>query len=185
MHPTKFLALLFTCTLFVAASCEKEDPEPPNTPEVISVLSYTLTPEGGGDAVVFQFEDLDGDGGNAPTITNGTLTANTVYDGALTLFVEGEGGRESLNPEIEEEDEEHQFFFQTDAGVTVAYADMDADGNPIGLASKLTTTEAGTGTMTIILHHEPMKSAEGVASGDITNSEGSTDVEANFVLDVQ
>ena len=41
------------------------------------------------------------------------------------------------------------------------------DGNPVGLATSLTTGAAGSGTYTIHLEHEPEKSASGVASGDI------------------
>jgi len=75
---------------------------------------------------------------------------------------------------------------------------MDADGNPVGLSSTLTTGAAGSGTLTVTLRHEPMKSATGVtlrhepmksatgvADGDITNAGGETDIEIVFPVDVQ
>jgi len=180
---TTLLALLLIGTLIT--SC---DPDPIVDPpvELITTLTYTLTPEGGGDNVVLSFQDIDGDGGDAPVIVNGTLAANQVYTGSLDLLNESVDPSESITEEISEEDEDHQFFFATNvAGLAVTYTDMDADGNPIGLASQLTTTDAGTGTLTITLLHKPMKSAAGVADGDLTNAQGETDIEATFDIDVQ
>ncbi|MFT6148889.1 MAG: hypothetical protein ACJAUH_001575, partial [Saprospiraceae bacterium] len=86
----------------------------------------------------------------------------------------------------EEEAEEHQFFFQTTLNdLEVIYDDQDADGNPIGLTTTVTTGNSDTGTITIILKHEPNKSAAGVINGDITNAGGETDIEVTFGVDVQ
>lgn len=178
------LALLFA-SLFVFSSCEKKDPEPVNEEEVITTLTYTLTPGGGGTPVVLSFKDLDGDGGNAPTITGGTLAANTVYNGAIVLLNETESPAENVTEEIEEKDDEHQFFFQASgANVTVAYADSDGT-NPVGLATTVTTGDASSGTLTVTLRHEPAKDAAGVAAGDIANAGGETDIEVTFNVTVQ
>jgi hypothetical protein len=40
-----------------------------------------------------------------------------------------------------------------------------------------TGTAATTGNIVVILRHEPIKNAEGVASGDITNAGGATDAQ--------
>lgn len=167
-------------------SCEKDAPDIPNEEELITTLVYTLTPQGGGAAVEFRFTDLDGDGGDAPVIINGTLAANTIYNGAIALLNEAEIPTEDITEEVQEEDEEHQLFFQVaTANSTVAYADADDDGNPIGLASTLTAGDASAGTLTITLRHEPDKSAEGVAGGDMTNAGGETDIEVTFNVAVQ
>jgi len=179
-----FLALLLTATI-ILSGCEKDDPVVVNEEEVITTLNYTLT-SANGAVTTLSFQDLDGDGGNAPTITGGTLAANQTYTGSLTLLNETEEPAESITEEIEAEDAEHQFFFQSDiSGLTVAYADQDADGNPVGLSSTLTTGAAASGTVTIILRHEPVKSADGVSEGDITNADGETDIEVEFPVDVQ
>lgn len=185
MHSTKFLTLFLALTAFVFTSCDKDDPEIINEEEVISALVYTLTPEGGGDTVIFRFEDLDGEGGNTPIITNDTLAANTVYNGEITLFAVETDELAETTSEIREEDDDHQFFFQTEGGATVTYADMDSDGKPIGLSTQLTTTDAGMGTMTITLRHLPNKSAEGVATGNIANAGGESDIEVDFILEIQ
>lgn len=161
-------------------------PEPEMEEEVITTLTYTLTSADGSDTAVFTFQDLDGDGGNAPEITGGTLLSNTTYNGQLTLLNESETPIESITEEIEEEDDEHQFFFSSsDASVTVSYDDVDENNAPVGLSSILTTTITGTTNLTITLRHEPSKDAENVSAGDITNAGGSTDIEATFPITIQ
>lgn len=185
MNKTLLLSMLLSATILSITSCKKDDPDPINEEEVITTLTYTLTSPGG-TSVVLNFVDLDGDGANAPVITGGTLEANQTYTGRIELLNESETPAEDITTEIQEEDEDHQFFFESDlSGVTVAYTDTDADGNPVGLNTTLTTADAGSGNLKITLHHEPDKSADGVANGDITNSNGETDIEVTFPIDVQ
>ena len=175
-------------SLLAVMSCS-DDPDDPiieNEEEVITTLTYTLTPSEGGSAVVLSYQDLDGDGANEPTITNGTLSAETTYSGALTLLNETESPAESITEEIEEEDADHQFFFETTvSGLSVAYADSDDDGKPVGLASTLTTGSAGSGNLTVTLKHEPDKSASGVSDGVITNAGGETDISVTWTITVE
>ncbi|MFT7376933.1 MAG: hypothetical protein ACI88Z_000758, partial [Sphingobacteriales bacterium] len=56
---------------------------------------------------------------------------------------------------------------------------------PLGLQTTITTTDVGNGTLTVILRHEPNKSASGVANGDISNAGGETDIEVTFNITVQ
>lgn len=186
MKSIQFFVFAILATMFTISSCTVDDPEPPNEEEVITTLIYTLTPNGGGDVVTFQFQDLDGDGGDTAIITNGTLTANTSYTGSVELLNEAESPVEDITVEIRAEAEEHQFFYATTAtDLTIGYNDSDADNNPIGLETAVNTGAATTGTLTITLRHEPMKSATGVASGDITNAGGETDIEVTFDVTIQ
>ncbi len=182
----KLLSLLFLAlTLAVITSCEKEEPEVPNEEELITTLRYTLTPTLGGSVVVLEFKDLDGDGGDDPIITSGTLDANASYSGSIVLLNEAENPVENISLEVAEEDDEHQFFFSSTAGITVAYNDQDDDGNPLGLATTVTTGEAGSGELTVILRHEPDKNASGVNEGKIDNAGGETDIEVSFPVTIQ
>lgn len=175
---------IFSILFFTA--CEKDDPDLPNEEELITTLVYTLTPQGGGTAVEFRFTDLDGDGGNAPVIINGNVVSNTVYNGTITLLNESESPTKNITEEVQQEAEEHQLFFAvSSANATVEYADTDADGNPIGLLSTLTTAGASSGTLTVTLRHEPNKSATGVVAGNIANAGGETDIEVTFDVTVQ
>ncbi|WP_336375852.1 type 1 periplasmic binding fold superfamily protein [Aureisphaera galaxeae] len=142
-------------------------------------MTITLTPQGGGTAVVMQTRDADGDGPNPPVVTVvGDLTAGTTYDGAAVFLNETETPAENITTEIAEEDEEHQIFYVAGAGldVTTAYSDQDADGNPVGLAFTLTANTAGAGTLTVILRHEPTKPNDGTPS----DAGGETDIAETF-----
>ncbi len=179
---TTFLVVL----LLALSSCQPEDPIVPNEEEVITSLIYTLTPAGGGTPVVFSISDPDGDGGNAPTITNGVLQANKTYNGVITLFNETENPAEAIHPEVLAEGAEHQFFFEnTLDSITVAYADQDANGQGIGLQTTFTTGAAEQGTLQVILRHEPNKTAAGVAIDNATPAGGETDIEVTFNVDIQ
>jgi hypothetical protein len=186
MTKNYLLFALVAVTLVLNSACNDDDPEIPDGEELITTVNYTLTPTAGGTAITMTFQDLDGDGGNDPIITGGTLDTNQTYTGSLELLNESETPVEDITIEIREEDEEHQFFFQSSlADLTIGYNDQDADGNPIGLSSTITTGAAGTGNITIILRHEPSKSAANVSDGDITNAGGETDIEVTFPVDIQ
>lgn len=178
-----FFVLLTCSALF--SSCETDDPVIPNEEEVITTVNFTLTPSGGGTPVVMSFRDLDGDGGNAPTITSGVLAANSTYTGSVQFLNELETPAEDITEEVEEEDDEHQLFYATTGGITVSYLNTDGDGLPLGLMTEVNTSAAGAGTITITLRHEPNKSAMGVSDGNIANAGGETDIEVSFAVNVQ
>ena len=185
----KYLKFIFIVnilfTVLFLNSCKDDDPIDMNDEEVITTLTYTLTPTSG-DVVTLSFLDLDGDGGDDPIITGGILQSNMSYIGVLDLKNEAETPAESITEEIEEEALEHQFFFTaTGANLTVGYADEDDNGNPLGLVTTLTTGDASSGTIQVVLRHEPDKSATGVQSGDITNAGGETDIEVTFDITLQ
>lgn len=185
MRKPIFAVLALACAA-TFVSCEKDDPEIPNEEELITTLKYTLTPASGGNAVVLEFKDLDGDGGSAPVITTDDLQANTTYTGVLDLLNETETPAESITEEIEEESLDHQFFFSSTKGdLTVAYDDQDDAGNPLGLKTTINSGSAGNGTLTITLRHEPDKNASGVSSGNIQNAGGETDIEVTFDIIVK
>ena len=166
-------------------SCEKDDPEIRNEEELITTVKYTLTPQSDGSEVVFLFRDLDGDGGNSPVITAGSLRSGIIYSGTLELLNEAETPVEDITEEIENEGDAHQFFFISNANISVQYNDTDLNGKPVGLKTVLTTGNAGTGKFKIILRHQPDKNASGVANGDITNAGGETDIEVEFDVVIQ
>jgi len=180
-----FFAFVIASSLFFIG-CDPPEPYQPPVLELITTLSYTLTPVDGGPSVSLSFFDEDGDGGDAPIITEGLLNANTTYSGSIRLLNELDTPVENISEEVAEDDEDHQFFFQsTISDLTIAYVDQDADGNPFGLFSTLTTGAASEGSITIILRHEPDKFASGVPEGDITNAGGESDIEVTIPVIVQ
>ncbi len=176
---------VFSLTLF--NSCSKDDPEIPNEEELITTLIWDLEPIGNkGQPVEFKFKDIDGDGGSDPVITGGPINQNEDYNCTLTLLNEASNPVEDITNEIKSESAEHQFFFRRDGNldVQISYEDEDTDGNPLGLATRLSVGSIGTGTITITLRHEPDKMADGVSEGNIFNAGGETDIEVTFDIDV-
>ena len=180
----KFFKYALLASTLIFASCSDDDdnaPDPVNEEEVITTLTVTL--ESGSDTVVMQYQDLDGDGPDAATVTvSGSLNANTVYDGSIVLLNETESPAENVTEEIEEEDDEHQFFYTVGSGLDVAtdYANFDGDGNPLGTLFVLNVGSASSGGLTFTLRHEPNKPNTG-----LENAGGSTDIEVTFDVTVE
>ncbi|MCA6488025.1 MAG: hypothetical protein IM534_09205, partial [Chitinophagaceae bacterium] len=65
MQIKKIFAMFLLLTT-VLVSCKKDAHEH-NDEEVITTLRLTFSPVGGGNNVVFQYDDADGPGGNQPT----------------------------------------------------------------------------------------------------------------------
>ena len=186
---TRNLYLILLGAMVAFVSCDDDDTPPPiNEEEVITTLTVTLLPQGGGGApIILQSRDLDGDGPNPPVVTvSGSLTSGQDYDGSIVLLNETESPAEDITEEIEEEDEDHQFFFITGGNldVTTAYTDQDGNGQPIGLSFSSAAGVPSTGTFTVVLRHEPDKDGAGVSDGDITNAGGETDISVDFQLEV-
>lgn len=153
------------------------------------------------DGTRFEFDDVDGDGGEPPTIDPVVLTAGTY---ALTLHFENrlEDPAEDITEEVNDESADHLVLFtgsaiagpatsNTAAPLAQAYADTDANGLPVGLANTITATP-GTGLMTLTLRHmpaelPPQKSADTtseVRDNGIDSIGGATDAQVVFMVTV-
>ena len=183
---TQSIILLFFLSSFYMVSCELNDPVIINEEELITTVIFTMTPEDNSEDIVFRFEDLDGTGGNDPVIMTGVLKSNSVYTGNLRLLNTIENPQIDISEEVFEEGVDHQVFYEfSDTSFQLSYNDLDIEGNPIGLNTKITSSNPGSSTLKIILRHEPNKTAPGVADGTITNAGGETDIEIIFPIDVQ
>jgi hypothetical protein len=177
----KLLALLFVSSLVFVSCSDDDHDDHDHEEELITTVLYTLSD--GTNTIELEFQDLDGEGGALGTYdVSGPLMANTTYTGSIQLLNETENPAEDITEEVEHEADEHEFFYtSTVTGVTISKDDVDGDGNPLGIETTLTTGAAGTGTLTIILKHEPTKPNDGTATG----AGGSTDVEVTFDIEVQ
>ncbi|QBA63440.1 type 1 periplasmic binding fold superfamily protein [Muriicola soli] len=184
MKTVKILTLLMLGgTLLTSCSDDDPAPEPINEEEIITTLTVTLTPDGGGTTVTLQSQDLDGDGPNAPVVTvSGDLVAGTTYNGGIVVLNETETPAENITEEVEEEDDEHQFFYTVGGGldVTTEYANFDGNGNPLGTEFTLISGAASSGTLAFTLRHEPTKPNTGLADAG-----GETDIAVTFNVTVQ
>ena len=178
-------------TLFIFTACEEDEaaPEEENEVEVFTDVKLVFTPTAGGAAVEASAQDPDGAGVQELQVLGAiNLAANTSY--TLTMVIENclESPCELMNEEIEEEDDEHQFFFAftndaftspagngniDSASDPINYNDSDGNGNAIGLNTSWTTGSASSGTFTVQLQHQP----------DVkTATSGATDGDTDFAL---
>ena len=185
--------LLLALITFSSCSDDEGTPEIINEEEVITTVTVTLVPQTG-STVTLTSRDLDGDGPDAPVRTvSGNLQAGMQYSGSIVLQNETVSPAEVINEEIEEEADEHQFFYQVTGGLdaTAVYADEENDyltngsTNPVGLSFTMQAGAASTGQFTVTLRHEPNKDAEGVSEGNLTNAGGETDVAQTFDLTIE
>ncbi|MDO6490418.1 MAG: type 1 periplasmic binding fold superfamily protein [Cellulophaga sp.] len=175
--------IAFSSIALISCSDDDDAPEEQNEEEVITTIIVKLTPEAGGTTLTLMSKDDDGsDGPNAPVVDVEQLAANTTYNATITLLNETESPAEDITLEVEEEDDEHQFFYTVSGAISsTEYTDMDEDGNPVGITFTLTTGDAGNGTLGVTLRHEPKKPNDGTTA----DAGGATDVEQTFSLTVE
>src|SRR5687768_9123241 len=84
MRPLRPFSSLFLVITLVAsaAACTEDDGHSHNEGEVITTVTLRFTPSGGGDPLLFEVDDPDGDGGDPPLIDPVDLAA-----GGFTLAV--------------------------------------------------------------------------------------------------
>jgi len=180
------LITLALMTLLTFNACSDDDdatPTPVNEEEIITTLTVTLTPNGGGTTVILKTQDLDGDGPNLPiTTVSSNLTPGTTYVGSIELLNETEDPAEDITEEVEDESDEHQFFYTISSGldVTTTYTNFDSNGDPLGTTFELETGAISSGLMTFTLLHEPTKPNTG-----ISDAGGETDIETTFDIFIQ
>lgn len=167
------------------SSCKKDPVVDPNENELITTVRVSLVDKSGGSTtpVVFEFKDLDGEGGAAPSkFDEIVLTKGKSYDCTLTILNESVSPAADITKEIVAEAVDHQFYFAASDGlVTVTNLNNDSKGLPLGTTSTWTTGAlTGTGTFRITLKHKPGTKA----AGDLVTV-GETDIALDFRLKVQ
>jgi hypothetical protein len=174
------LVLTFSVLLLSCKKNHDEAPSPQDQNETELITTVSLIIKDNGILVdTFTFNDPDGAGGVTPTVEHITLNAGKNYTCTLLLLDETKNPTDTTSLEIEEERDVHQFFFHPSAGTDMSftYADYDDNGVPVGLQSTITTGIASTGTLTVVLKHQPgVKPTSGPGNEEL----GETDVEVSF-----
>lgn len=176
-----FFLMLFGIVV-VMSGCKKEDPTPEDENELITTVQLKFTD--GTTVQTFQWKDIDGDGGAAPTIQNISLKANKTYTLDVSLLDESKTPTENITEEVKEESDEHLLVFTPSPAtlMTYTYGDKDANNFPIGLTGSLKTAAVGTGTLQVVLRHQPP--VNGMRQKNGTATPGSTDVDVTFNVTV-
>jgi hypothetical protein len=177
-HVYRFPLLLLAAGLLSTAGCKKDDDDTSTEPENITTVVLTVTgPNNFNES--YEWNDLDGAGGDLPQVENMILSANEQYNVSVRFEDRSRTPVQDLTAEILAEDEKHLLTF-TPAGpnVTINYADSDGNNKPVGLSTTWTTGTLSLGKVTIRLFHEPTN------KNDTTNPGGETDVQVDFPLRV-
>jgi len=179
------LAILFAATVFMSTSCSNDDdPEPHNEEELITTVRLEFKPQGGGNTVTASYRDLDGDGGADPITVGAQLAANKTYDVTVQVLDESKNPAADITKEVEEEGDEHQFFYVPSNGLnlTVTATDKDSKNLPIGITTRMVTGAASSavGTLRVVLKHQP-----GLKTANSTIATGETDVDVSIPVTIQ
>ncbi|QCR24177.1 hypothetical protein [Pontibacter sp. SGAir0037] len=185
-----YLAFLLLGSLILTTSCKDDDPDPEaeSEQELITTVELRLEPvnDKSAQTVTAIWKDTDGVGGNAPVIQGLVLKAGTVYNATVSFMDEAStpGQTKNITEEIIEEGHDHEVFY-TVTGANVTFAkdvaeDLDKNNRPIGIETTATTTTASTGTVRVVLKHQP-----GLKNANSNMNTGETDVDVTFPTTIQ
>ncbi len=177
------IALMVLVLSLGLSACKKDDddvktPSNTNDEELITTVKLILTDaENPAEVKTFLYRDVDGLGGNAPSIDTIKLGVDKVYSVSILLLDESKNPIDTVSNEVKNEADEHMFVFEpasTDINVTINDYDDSNPPLPLGLLStwSIGTSPANT-SIKISLKHQP-----GIKNGDPTR--GETDVEVVF-----
>jgi hypothetical protein len=183
----------------IFSGCDDDDPKKEDTPELITKATLTFTPTGGVTAVVVTATDPDGEGVQDIAVDGPiNLTKGQTYRLTITLINELTDPTDpeyNITEEVEEEGDEHMFFFAWTNNVfsdpagngnvdnradDVNYNDEDDNGLPLGLDTNWTAAADETsGTFRVMLKHQPdLKSASS------TSATGESDIDITFDINI-
>ena len=92
----------------------KKDPVDPNESELITTVRVKLTEKSSGAQSLFEFKDLDGFGGAAPSkFDEIVLAKGKVYDCVLEILNESVTPADNITAEIIAESNDHQLYYSS------------------------------------------------------------------------
>ena len=188
------------------ASCSKDEPKKEDTPELITKATLVFTPVDGSAAVTVTATDPDNQG-SQPIRVDGpiNLVKNKTYVMTIELInglAKPTDAAYDVTEEVEEEGDEHQFFFSwTNSAFSSPTGDgnidnpndglnytggtnsKDKDGGNLGLTTTWTTANPSgsiSSNFRVVLKHQP-----GLKTNTSDANTGETDLDLTFVLNVQ
>jgi hypothetical protein len=179
-------------------ACEAEEPTREDSPEMITTVVLTFTPTDGGVPIIGKAVDPDAEGirdieNDGPVV----LAAESTYILTVGMYndlVNPGSDEYNISAEVQQESAEHMLFFGwtgnafanpsgdgniDDRKDPVLYEDADIHGLPLGLQTKWTTAAPSSGTLRILLKHQP-----GLKSENSTSEMGESDLNVVFDLKI-
>lgn len=187
MNNIQKLTTMAFATTFLFAACKKDDKKieqpQPEEQELITTIKLVVKDNAGFNKS-FSYKVDNGFNNNnpgTPVVDNLELSPNKTYQVEVLVLNEAENPAEDITVEVKEESHHHLFLYKsmpaTGAGsLKFSNGSKDDEGNNFNQAIELTTGEAGTGSLTVTLKHEPAN--KNAATAD--EAGGETDAEAIF-----
>jgi len=190
----------------ILSSCnnDEKNPNPVNEEELITRITLTFSEVGSPTSIEAIWGDPDGDGGNNPEVGDIHLKSNTQYSVNIALKDESKNPAVDITEEVEEEKDEHQFFFTdktvstpgyinyaqkkgatTPLNLEVTYQESDKDSNGIytGLSTTFLTGAASSGKLVLTLKHQPdLKMNAPTPFGDPLLGESDIEIEFDVII---
>lgn len=181
MHHTlkKFWLLLLPIGLLFT-SCKKEEQSVAPTDDNEAITTATLqliNKANSADVVTATIDKLNATADFSKATLN--LKANTTYSGIILLSDNTKTPATDATVEIKDRQNEHLFVYTPAPTTLLTVSITDRDTNPspgpypIGLTYEVKTTAAGSGTINVVLRHQP-NSKNGTATP------GTTDLDTTF-----
>ena len=182
----KYLPILIAAILFI--SCKKDhELEPMDDNELITRVVLKFTDLTAKTAIIYTFQDLDGDPRTPPEkFDKIVLNKGVTYSLAIGVYDDTKFPVKDITEEIQDESDVHLFVFKTTPAslLTTTLLDKDKYGLPIGLSSSvLTQSTAGIGKLNLLLKHQPELNGVSVKTGQ--EAGGSTDIDLTFDVEVK
>lgn len=186
----QFARMAFGIFFFSVAltACNKDDDPEENEEELITTMKLTFVDAAGGSApITYQYKDLDGDGGNAPTADEIVLAPSKTYNVTVQLLNETVTPAEDITTEVQAEADAHRFYYEPSgtANITVAGLNNDTNGVPVGITSVWTTGAAATGSIVVTLRHYAGNPPNKASADPVDSPKSSTDVVGTFNTKIQ
>lgn len=178
---TIIITAIFSLAIFSACRKKVTTPPNPNDEELITTLQINFTDSAGIEpGVTAIFRDADGAGGNNPSQWDTIkLKANTTYLATILLLDETKSPADTISNEVMEEGADHLFCFTaSNINTSIKRTDTDVNNLEIGLQTKWKNGAASTGTLQVVLRHQP-----DVKDGTCTP--GASDIDVTFKCIIQ
>ncbi len=162
-------------------SCKPDDHNHDDEHDAITKMQLAFVDSATNAAAgTFTWADPDGIGGNNPTqIDTISLAANKTYRVNLSVFAQHDNHEDNITAEILNEKNDHLFVYKNISGnISVQTTDKDDNNLPIGIETKWTSGSASTGSVNVVLRHQP-----GVKDG--TETPGDTDVDITLPVKIE
>jgi hypothetical protein len=180
---------IFKIILLIAiisnSSCKKDAAKVPditNSQEQITTVYFKVIDNlNQTNTTIFKWKDIDGSGGNAPSIDTILLKNSNNYQVELLVLDESKSPVDTISNEIKNEADVHRFFFypsdEVKSSINTTYLDADSKGRPLGLVFKLDVNSASSnlpllGKLNVVLSHY-----DGVEKDNNPSSESDLDIQ--------